>query len=297
MKCKYCGHEYSKEVIRFCPKCGKNLIDDEANNVQTEAKEEIAATATVIDNNSDSDTSKSLSKIKRGWNLFRWALSGLLVLVVLLILFEQATGIPVRDNLFGMETSTEKEIYKLARKKAKQGLRFLGSDIEVGKYKVKSVYHRGLKETYLDDYKLNLDAYIVTIPITINFEYTGRKTYKLKVCVLDYRDYDNDPDYLYEHSVDIQNGYEPVSVWEFLSLGKDASDELGTKKVYKSELGLLMLICDEIQASYDADNGDIPYEYSSYIDYYAGVNNFPYGLLDSIDTNVDILKEKFPDIM
>lgn len=59
MFCKYCGYEYQNEDTKFCPKCGKNLVDDEANNTQTDANEEVATT-TVIDNNSNTGASKSL---------------------------------------------------------------------------------------------------------------------------------------------------------------------------------------------------------------------------------------------
>lgn len=247
-------------------------------------------------NNSNSDISELFSKIKRGWNLFRWALSGLLLLVVILILFEQATGEPIRDNIFGMETSREREIYKLARKEVKQGLRFLGSDVEIDKYARRRIYHKGIREVDLVDYKLNLDSYVVTVPITIHFKHTGKKTQNLKVHIWDYRDYNNDSAYLYKHSVDIQNGYEPASVWEISSLGKDGSDILGTKKVYDSELELLGLLLGEIQAEYNADNGDT-HGYSSYIDYYGYINNFPDGLWDSININADTLNKVFPDIM
>ena len=34
MKCKYCGHEYSKEVIKFCPNCGSSLINNENNGFE-----------------------------------------------------------------------------------------------------------------------------------------------------------------------------------------------------------------------------------------------------------------------
>lgn len=34
MKCKYCGYEYSKGVIKFCPNCGSSLINNENNGFE-----------------------------------------------------------------------------------------------------------------------------------------------------------------------------------------------------------------------------------------------------------------------
>ena len=78
MKCKYCGYEYSKGVIKFCPNCGSSLINNEGNGFELKkeadvvreksndgnvSKEEVAATAATI-------PEKDGNIIKRFWRKF-----------------------------------------------------------------------------------------------------------------------------------------------------------------------------------------------------------------------------------
>ena len=97
MKCKYCGYEYSKGVIKFCPNCGSSLINNEGNSFELKkdanvveeksddrnvSKEKTAATAAII-------PKKDGNIIKRFWRKFydNRVLIGVLLSLILFFLY------------------------------------------------------------------------------------------------------------------------------------------------------------------------------------------------------------------
>lgn len=304
MKCKYCGHEYSKEVIRYCPKCGKNLVDDEANNPQTEVINDAATT--VIDNNSNSGSSKSLGE---KFGIFAGiTILGLLVVGLIFIGFEKITGEPLRQQLFGIEdVDLGKKMYKKVVKEVKEAFPHINVDTE--KFNKKHIFYRGLKNYDIKetDLTLYLELYIITVPTTLHFSSLGDRTCDLKFWVYNCNKADNEEGIeMYGDSFPIPEGIHCPGFWGFANSdfyeffdfidGFDYEDK-DYLEVIKSVKDAAELVCDDMQAEYNKCNkSDITGSYAGYWEYYVNANSLPGYFIANIQENESIFRSLYPDL-
>lgn len=318
MKCKYCGHEYSKEVIKFCPKCGKNLMDNvdsnvaehnTVDNVVEEKSDETVATVTDVQPTGDSDKELSF-KDKFDHKFAKIAANICLFLIGVGILFwgiETVTGFPIKDRVLGIDNNVGRPLYKKAVKRVKEGL--LPFDVEFPDYKGRYISHRGVKTEELAAGDLRLDTYIVTLPITIHFKSGISKDADVKIAIWEFDDDENSTD-VYSKFGNIQGYFKDCfrvfKLWETeITFGNTNVDGY-RKELLDSWENLMTIILDEVQRDYN-NNDNKQYYYNSYFEeYFIPLINFDdmtkseensFKLFcDCIELNMDSLKNKYPDL-
>lgn len=322
MKCKYCGHEYSKEIIRFCPKCGKNLMDNvdsnEARHITVDnvieekcdnTNKEIAVTVADAQAN-DSNVELSF-KDKFDRKFAKVAANICLFLIGIGILFwgiEAATGFPIKDRVLGVDNNIGRPLYKKAVKRVKEGL--LPFDVTVSDYKKRNVWHGGVKTEKFDAGDLRLDTYIITVPITIHFKSGRSRDVDIKIAIWEFDDDDNSVE-VYSKFGDFLNtfkdGFKVFKLWETEIPFGNTNVEGYRKELLDSWENLMILIFDELQRDYeDNDGGD--YYFDTYFEeYFIPLVNFDslskseensFKLFcDCVELNMDSLKNKYPYLL
>jgi len=333
MKCKYCGYEYSKGVIKFCPNCGSSLINNEGNGFELKkeadvvreksndgnvSKEEVAATAATI-------PEKDGNIIKRFWRKFydnRVSIGVLLSLIlVFLLIFEEVSGVPVHDVIFGTDDN----------------------DIEVTNRNTDNQYDIEEINSFVIDYiefyfpylhsicdpisKRDIefwkseelsnaiyDIFIVTVHASItSLEHIGEQKidYSFPIGILNKTE---------TSSESLENTEIEIFPYSFWGQDNNCFSEIDAldnhlKKLVKSRRDLLYLICENLEAQYNAmkSDGIGIRDYLNTKSYYTFLGSFLYDttqlffsdteqtypiddLINCIEINYDLISDKFPGI-
>ena len=268
MFCKFCGYEYNGEDLRFCPNCGKKLIDMETiepkentdeNTVKEtsdntdEIKEEIAVTVvdtqpSISANNTEEDESLGSIFKKWGWKIMEYGFAIILGAGILFWAIETATGFPIKDRILGMNDTEAQPIYKKASNIIRNRIPF---DVDIPKFKSKYVWHRGVRTEKFEQGEIRLDAYVATIPVTFHFDKYINREVDVKIWFWKFDEDDNSME-VYSKFDGLKEGIKPIKLWDTdRKFGEYKDVNIYMKEVYESWEDLLTVIFNEIRRSYN----------------------------------------------